>query len=172
MSHYAQVTNGIVTQVIVAEQDFINSGAVGNPANWIQTSYNTRGGVHYAPNSNTPDGGVPLRGNYAGIGYTYDSINDVFYAPKPYPSWIISGPTWLWQPPVARPSSGQWFWDETNVQWVEQIEIITGSPAATAITTFTPAGSSFYEVITVNASGSAINFSDTPNTSYPIIFGS
>ena len=81
MSHFAKINeNNVVTEVIVAEQDFINSGAVGDPAAWIQTSYNTRGNVHLGPDGN-PDGGVALRGNYAGIGYTYDAVNDVFVAP-------------------------------------------------------------------------------------------
>ena len=77
MSHFAQVENGIVTQVIVAEQDFIDTGLVGT--GWIKTSYNTRGGIHYNPVTNEPDGDIALRANYAGVGYTYDSINDVFY---------------------------------------------------------------------------------------------
>ena len=92
MSHFAKVENNLVTQVIVAEQDFISTGALGDPASWIQTSYNTRGGVHYGQDGN-PDGGVALRGNYAGIGYTYDRANDVFYPSQPYPSWIISEAT-------------------------------------------------------------------------------
>ena len=76
MSHFAKVENGTVTQVIVAEQDFINSGAVGDPSSWVQTSYNTHAGVHR-------NGGTPLRKNYAGIGYTYDAIRDAFIAPEP-----------------------------------------------------------------------------------------
>lgn len=108
MAHYAKVENGIVTQVIVAEQDFIDSGEVGT--GWIQTSYNTHGGQH-------PEG-RPLRGNYAGIGFTYDSVNDVFYAPQPYPSWSISAPTWIWQAPVAYPTDGSVYeWDEATVSW-------------------------------------------------------
>jgi hypothetical protein len=74
MSHFAKVENGIVTQVIVAEQDVINSGLFGNPASWIQTSYNTRDGVHIL-------GGTPLRKNFAGIGYTYDPVADEFNPP-------------------------------------------------------------------------------------------
>lgn len=117
MSLFAEVKNGIVQQVIVADQEFIDS--LSNPEEWIQTSYNTRGGIHYAPNSNTPDGGVALRANYAGIGYTYDVINDVFYAPQPYPSWIISSPTWLWEAPVPYPDDGKKYeWDETIQNWV------------------------------------------------------
>ena len=84
MSHFAKINNdGIVQRVIVADQDFIDSGVVGDAINWVQTSYNTRGGVHYAPNSHEPDGGVALRKNYAGKGYTYDSDKDAFIAPKP-----------------------------------------------------------------------------------------
>lgn len=117
MSLFAEVKNGIVQQVIVADQEFIDS--LSNPEEWIQTSYNTRGGVHYAPNSNIPDGGVALRANYAGIGYTYDAVNNVFYAPQPYPSWIISAPTWLWEAPVPYPNDGKKYeWDENTTSWV------------------------------------------------------
>jgi hypothetical protein len=117
MSLFAEVKNGIVQQVIVADQEFIDS--LSNPEEWIQTSYNTRGGVHYAPNSNIPDGGVALRANYAGIGYTYDAVNNIFYAPQPYPSWIISAPTWLWEPPISYPTDGnKYYWDETIQNWV------------------------------------------------------
>lgn len=120
MSHFAHVQNGIVDQVIVAEQDFINSGAVGPANEWVQTSYNTRGNVHYAPDSNTPDGKPPLRGNYAGIGYTYDSVHDVFYAPQPYPSWTLNNSSWLWQSPVPYPTDGKFYsWDEETKSWVE-----------------------------------------------------
>ena len=76
MGHFAKVENGIVTQVIVAEQDFIDTGAVGDPSTWVQTSYNTQGGQHR-------NGGTPLRKNYAGIGYTYDAIDDAFIPPMP-----------------------------------------------------------------------------------------
>jgi len=118
MSHFAQVINGIVTQVIVAEQDFINSGAVGPASEWIQTSYNTRGGVHYGQDGQ-PDNGTALRGNYAGIGYVYDSIHDVFYAPQPYLSWTISAPTWIWTAPEPMPTDGKpYLWDEPTKSWV------------------------------------------------------
>ena len=110
---------GTVITVIKAEQDIIDSGALGDSAMWIQTSYNTRGGVHYGQDGQ-PDGGVALRANYASIGYTYDQINDVFYAPQPYPSWTISAPTWLWQAPVPYPTDGkQYYWDEATLSWVE-----------------------------------------------------
>ena len=116
MSHFAKVENGIVTQVIVADAYFVTT----LDGQWIQTSYNTRGGVHYAPNTNTPDGGMPLRGNYAGIGYIYDATHDVFYPAKPFPSWTISAPTWTWTAPVPMPEDGKMYrWDEDQKQWDE-----------------------------------------------------
>ena len=119
MAHFAKVENGIVTQVIVAEQDVIDSGLFGSPSSWVQTSYNTRGGVHYGQD-NQPDGGVALRANYAGIGHTYDAQNDVFYAPQPYPSWTISAPTWIWQAPTAYPTDGKLYsWNEPTTSWIE-----------------------------------------------------
>jgi len=119
MSHFAKVENGIVTNVIVAEPEFFNTFVDTSPGQWIQTSYNTRGNVHYAPNSNDPDGGVALRANYAGIGYIYDSVNDVFYPPKPFPSWHISGDTnWIWTAPIPMPETGgPYIWDEANTSW-------------------------------------------------------
>jgi hypothetical protein len=112
MSHYAKVNNGIVEQVIVAEADFFNTFIDTSPGAWIQTSYNTHGNQH-------PEG-RPLRGNYAGIGFTYDATNDVFYAPKPYPSWILNESTWLWEAPVAMPDDGkQYKWDEATTSWAE-----------------------------------------------------
>ena len=119
MSHFAKVTDGKVTQVIVAEKEFFDTYVDSTPGEWIQTSYNTRGGVHYGQDGN-PDGGVALRGNYAGIGYTYDRANDVFYAPQPYPSWTISAPDWTWKAPVAMPTDGkQYTWDEATTSWIE-----------------------------------------------------
>ena len=118
MSHFAQVVNGIVQQVIVAEQDFIDT--LPDKQNWIQTSFNTREGIHYASNSNTPDDGIALRGNYAGVGFTYNAENDVFYAPQPYPSWVISAPTWSWQPPIPFPTDNKNYkWNEDTKAWVE-----------------------------------------------------
>ena len=119
MSHFAKVLNGVVTEVIVAEQDFINSGLVGPASEWVQTSYNTRGGVHYGEDGQ-PDGGAALRGNYAGIGYTYDSTHDVFYAPQPYPSWTLNNTTWMWEPPVPYPTDDKMYqWNEEDRNWVE-----------------------------------------------------
>jgi len=123
MPYFAQVPTitdgkGLVTDVISADQIFINSGSAGDPFTWIQTSYNTRGGVHYGPDGQ-PDGGVALRANYAGIGSTYDSVNDVFYGPQPFPSWLISAPTWLWEAPVPYPDDGKmYYWDEATLSWV------------------------------------------------------
>jgi hypothetical protein len=122
MTYFAKITFGIVEDVIGADQDFIDTGLVGNPSAWVETSYNTRGGIYYLPDTNTPglDQSLALRANYAGIGYTYDAINDVFYAPQPYPSWTISAPTWLWQPPVSYPSAlGSYYWDELTQTWVQ-----------------------------------------------------
>jgi len=110
MSHFAKVENGIVTQVIVAEQDFIDTGALGH--GWVQTSYNTQGGQH-------PEG-RPLRKNYAGIGYTYDEGRDAFIPPKPYASWTLNEDTCLWDAPTAMPTEGGPFaWDEATTSWVQ-----------------------------------------------------
>jgi hypothetical protein len=118
MTHYAKVLNGVVINVIVAEAEFFNTFVDSSPGTWIQTSYNTRGGVHYAPNSNTPDGGVALRGNYAGIGFTYDATHDVFYPPQPFPSWTIAAPAWTWTPPKPMPTTDDpYFWNEATLAW-------------------------------------------------------
>jgi len=115
MSHYAKVVDGKVTQVIVAEADFFNTFVDSSPGSWIQTSYNTIGGKH-------TQGGTPLRANYAGIGYTYDQANDVFYAPQPFPSWTIKAPKWTWEAPEAMPTDGKPYkWDEASKSWVEVI---------------------------------------------------
>ena len=114
MSHFAQINqNNIVTQVIVAEQDFIDSGVVGDPSTWIQTSYNTYGGQHKL-------GGTPLRKNYAGIGYTYDESRDAFIPPKPFNSWVLNETTCLWDAPTPMPEDGKPYrWDEDTTSWIE-----------------------------------------------------
>lgn len=122
MAHFAKVENGLVTEVIVAEKDFIDSGAIGEPSLWIQTSYNTRGGIYYEPNSDvpSPDQSKALRGNYAGIGYVYDSVNDIFYAIQPYPSWTLNTTTWTWDSPIPYPSDdGIYNWNEYAQEWVK-----------------------------------------------------
>lgn len=111
MSHFAQIENGIVTRVIVAEQDFIDSGAVGDPATWRQTSIRTSGNTH-------PEG-RPLRGNFASAGYIYDAANDVFYPPKPFASWSLDTATWTWQPPQPYPQGTISHWNEELQQWTQ-----------------------------------------------------
>lgn len=119
MAHFAQVIDNKVTQVIVIEQDTLNTGHWGDPATWIQTSYNTRGGIHYGPDGK-PDGGVALRKNYAGIGFSYDPVLDAFIPPQPYPSWLLSTETCLWSSPVPYPTDGKdYVWDEATLSWVE-----------------------------------------------------
>jgi len=120
MSHFAKVENGIVTQVIVAEPEFFDTFVDSSPGQWIQTSYNTRGGVHYSPETNQPDGGVALRKNYAGIGFTYDSARDAFIPPQPYPSWVLNEDTCSWDSPVPYPTDGKRYnWNEDTQQWDE-----------------------------------------------------
>lgn len=114
MSHFAKVENGIVTQVSVIEQNVVDTGLFGDPMLWIQTSYNTYGGKHRT-------GGTPLRKNYAGMGYTYDSVRDAFIAPKPYLSWVLDEDTCMWNPPVAMPNNEKYYyWDEPTVSWIEE----------------------------------------------------
>ena len=98
MSHFAKVVDGKVTQVIVAEPEFFDTFVDSSPGTWIQTSYNTHGNQH-------PEG-RPLRGNYAGIGYTYDATNDVFYAPKPSDTAVLNEETWLWEDTVTEVPQG------------------------------------------------------------------
>ena len=120
MAHYAKVLNGIVTKVIVAEEDFFNEFVDDSPGKWIQTSYNTRGGVHYKPNSNIPsdDQSKALRKNYAGIDWIYDEGKDAFYPPQPYSSWIIDESTGWWKAPTSIPDDGNKYeWDETSKSW-------------------------------------------------------
>jgi hypothetical protein len=119
MSHFALVENGLVTKVIVANQDFIDTGVLGDPAAWVQTSYNTRGGVHYGQNGE-PDGGTQIAYNYAGIDYNYDGVG--FYAPQPYPSWILNKTTYLWEAPVPMPTEGGLYtWDEATLSWSQNV---------------------------------------------------
>jgi|TARA_Y100000310_G_C20583256_1_gene764072 hypothetical protein len=121
MAHYAEIgDDNIVKRVIVASRKFIESGAVGDPSKWLQTSYNTSGGVHYAPNSRTPDGGNPLRKNYAGIGYKYDKDRDAFISPQPYASWLLNETSCCFEPPTPKPTDHEeYYWDEENVEWGE-----------------------------------------------------
>lgn len=121
MAHFAKVNNGVVENVIVAEPEFFNTFVDSSPGEWIQTSYNTRGGIYYTPNTQTPDPdqSKALRKNYAGIGFTYDKSRDAFIPPKPYPSWILNEFSCVYEPPIPMPDDGQVYdWDEQTQQWV------------------------------------------------------
>ena len=122
MAHFAKVIDGTVDQVIVAEPEFFNDFVDSSPGQWIQTSYNTLGGVHYDPETKEPsaDQSKALRKNYAGIGYLFDGVG--FYAPQPYPSWTKNADTYLWEAPTPMPvEEGKRFtWDEPTLAWVEQ----------------------------------------------------
>lgn len=114
MAHYAKVENNIVTQVIVAEADFFDTFVDSSPGKWIQTSYNTLAGEHL-------NGGTPLRKNYAGQGYTYDSVRDAFIPPQPFPSWALIEDTCQWQAPTAYPDDGLiYIWNEETLSWLEE----------------------------------------------------
>jgi hypothetical protein len=105
MAHFAKVINNIVIEIIVAEQAFINLGAVGDSFLWVQTSYNGN-----------------FRKNYAGIGFTYDSTRDAFIAPQPYNSWILNEDTCQWDSPVPYPTDDKKYtWDEATISWKEII---------------------------------------------------
>ena len=113
MAHFAKVLDDKVTKVIVAEQEFFDTFIDSSPGEWIQTSYNTYGGVH-------ANGGTPLRKNYAGIGFTYDRVKDAFIPPKPFASWTLNDETCLWQAPVPMPDDGKHYeWIESTTSWNE-----------------------------------------------------
>ena len=127
MGHYAKVRQGKVVKVIVAEPSFFDSFVDTSPGTWIQTSYNTRGGVHYQPDTNIPSSNQDkaLRGNYAGIGYEYDSTLDAFFAPKPYDSWLKNTSSFAYEAPIDYPSgdatgsfTGSYQWNEDTTSWV------------------------------------------------------
>ena len=117
MAHYAKVNNSIVEQVIVADASFFDTFLDSSPGEWIQTSYNTRGGVHYEANSNTPssDQSKALRKNFAAVGGSYDGVG--FTPPKPHASWTLNSTTYFWEPPVAFPTDGKsYIWNESVYQ--------------------------------------------------------
>lgn len=113
MAHYAQIDgDNIVQRVLVVEQDFIDTGKMGDPTKWIKTSYNTVGGMHKL-------GGTQLRKNYAGIGHKYDEARDAFIAQQPYPSWTLNETTCQWEAPIPMPTDGPYYsWDEDTTSWV------------------------------------------------------
>jgi hypothetical protein len=113
MGHFAKIVNGRVTQVIVAEPDFFETFVDTSPGEWIQTSYNTKGGVHVL-------GGTPLRKNYAGIDYTYDRERDAFIPPQSFPSWTLNEESCLWEPPTPMPTDNKIYtWNEETLTWDE-----------------------------------------------------
>ena len=119
MAHFAKVNQGKVIEVIVAEPEFFNTFVDSSPGEWIQTSYNTRGGVH-------TNGGTPFRKNYAGIGYTYNKLRDAFIPPKPYASWTLNEESCNWNPPTPLPSDvgtgtppKMYEWDEITHTWFD-----------------------------------------------------
>ena len=116
MAHFAKIENGTVTQVNVIDEDyFAENRETRYTGQWVQTSYNTQGGVHLL-------GGTPLRKNYAGIGYVYDEVRDAFYAPQPYPSWTLNEDSCLWESPVPMPTDDKFYtWNEDNQNWEEVI---------------------------------------------------
>ena len=122
MSHFAQIDeNNVVQQVLVIDQSEIDTGNWGEPSTWLQTSYNTRGGIYYIPNTDTPDPdqSKAFRKNYAGVGFTWDGVG--FAAPRPYPSWILNGFSYLWEAPVPMPVPNNpplYAWDEETLSWV------------------------------------------------------
>jgi len=103
MAHFAKVLNGVVVSVITAEPEFFATFVDSSPGQWVQTSYN----------NNT-------RKNFAGVGYSYDLERDAFIPPKPFPSWVLDEEARHWNPPVAMPLDGKrYFWNESQVNWVE-----------------------------------------------------
>jgi hypothetical protein len=129
MAHFAEIDTNTVLRVLVVHNDYEHQGqefladTLGFGGTWIQTSYNTRGGIHYGPDGHTPDGGVALRGNYAGVGYIYDPDLDAFYQPAPFPSWELNTTTYTWEAPTAYPGvpyeAPFYEWDEATTSWVE-----------------------------------------------------
>jgi len=112
MAHWAHLTNGIVDQVIVIDEETLALGHWGDPSEWKQTSYRTQGGQH-------PEG-KPFRFNYAGLGYSYDAQRDAFIPPKPFASWVLNETTCLWDAPTPMPTDGKFYrWDEPTLSWVE-----------------------------------------------------
>jgi len=122
MAHYVKVVDGTVVNGIVAEPEFFDTFVDSSPGQWIQTSYNTKGGIHYNPETGEPseDQTKALRKNYAGLGYTYDATRDAFIPPQPYPSWILNRESCLWDAPVPMPEGElPYRWDESTMDWVE-----------------------------------------------------
>lgn len=128
MAHFAKIdAQNIVTEVLVIDQTEVNTGIWGDPASFIQTSYNTRGGIYYIPNTNTPDPdqSKAFRKNYAGIGFLWlpnGPDGPGFAPPQPYPSWVLNSFSYYWESPVPMPTPNSppcYEWDESIINWVE-----------------------------------------------------
>ena len=121
MSHYAKVVNEKVTKVIVAEEDFFQGFVDSSPGEWIQTSYNTKGGIHYdQAGKPSADQSKALRKNFAGVGYHYDPKADAFFPPSPFESWVLNQNKFVWEAPVPMPTDGKPYkWDEASESWME-----------------------------------------------------
>ena len=119
MAHFAKVDQGRVVDVISASQEFIDNFEDTTPGTWIQTSYNTIGGVHFDPDTKEPsaDQSKALRKNYAYIGGWYHYQDDAFYSPQPYPSWTLNTNSYVWEAPVEHPGDGQYTWNEETQSW-------------------------------------------------------
>lgn len=133
MAHYAELdeNNVVLRVIVVSDEDAGPPPGIEGEAfcakllggRWKQTSYNTRCGLHYDSSTNTPDGGVPFRKNYAGIGSVYDEVRDAFISPTPYPSWVLNETTCCWEPPVPQPLDPApdgyvYQWSEAAAGWV------------------------------------------------------
>jgi hypothetical protein len=123
MAHFAKIENRIVTQVNRIDEDYFHANRETRyTETWIQTSYNTKGGVYYNPETGEPstDQSKALRKNYAGIGFTYDEQRDAFIPPKTYESWVLNEDTCLWESPIPYPNDNyQYTWNEEQQQWIK-----------------------------------------------------
>jgi hypothetical protein len=120
MAYFAKTLNGKVIDVMVCDPSYFDTFQDTSPGTWIETDKYARGGIQYDTNWQPIPNVIPLRANYAYISGNYDSVNDVFYDPQPFPSWTISAPTWTWTAPVPYPNDGGVYdWNETTKQWVE-----------------------------------------------------
>lgn len=123
MSNFAKLdTDNVVVEVLVIEQDVIDTGLFGDPMSFERSSYNTRGGIYYTPNTDTPDQNKSksFRKNFAGIGYKFDRIRDAFIPPQDYPSWTLNEDSCLWEAPTPMPNDGKTYaWNESTLSWDE-----------------------------------------------------
>jgi len=129
MAHFAEVIDGVVNRVLVIEESQLDTELWGSKENWIQCSYNTRGGIHYNPDTNEPDGGIPLRKNFPLQFWTYDEARDAFIPPKPFDSWILNEDTCLWEAPIPIPDPNSvdhiWAWIEDEQRWAKSLDGVT-----------------------------------------------